>query len=78
MLLIIYSSSNGTEVFPYGALRGRARRPPDLRRWGVSSGYLPVSGNKVRRGWDITAGTRCPVVTSSSTAPVGGTPKFTL
>lgn len=75
MLLIIYSSSNGTEVFPYGALRGRARRPPDLRRWGVSSGYLPVSGNKVWRGWDITVGTHCPVVTPSSTVPVGGTPK---
>ena len=47
MLLIIYSSSSGTEVFPYSALRGRARRPPNLRHWGVSSGYLPVSGNKV-------------------------------
>lgn len=50
MLLIIYSSSSGTEVFPYSALRGRARRPPNLRHWGVSSGYLPVSGNKVGTG----------------------------
>ncbi|XP_038020929.2 alpha-N-acetylgalactosaminide alpha-2,6-sialyltransferase 6 isoform X4 [Anas platyrhynchos] len=62
MLLIIYSSSNGTEVFPYGALRGRARRPPDLRRWGVSSGYLPVSGNK-----SLSAHChQCVIVTSSS------------
>ncbi|XP_040387588.1 alpha-N-acetylgalactosaminide alpha-2,6-sialyltransferase 6 isoform X1 [Cygnus olor] len=62
MLLIIYSSSNGTEVFPYGALRGRARRPPDLRRWGVSSGYLPVSGNK-----SLTSHChQCVIVTSSS------------
>lgn len=47
MLLIIYSSGNGSEVFPYSRLRGRARRPPDLKKWGVKSGYLPVCGNKV-------------------------------
>lgn len=50
MLLIIYSSGNGSEVFPYSRLRGRARRPPDLKKWGVKSGYLPVCGNKVRAG----------------------------
>ncbi|OXB72145.1 UNVERIFIED_CONTAM: hypothetical protein H355_000862 [Colinus virginianus] len=62
MLLIIYSSSSGTEVFPYSALRGRARRPPDLRHWGVSSGYLPISGNK-----SLTAHChQCAIVTSSS------------
>ncbi|XP_042734909.1 alpha-N-acetylgalactosaminide alpha-2,6-sialyltransferase 6 isoform X1 [Lagopus leucura] len=62
MLLIIYSSSSGTEVFPYSALRGRARRPPNLRHWGVSSGYLPVSGNK-----SLTAHChQCAIVTSSS------------
>nr|XP_021137790.1 alpha-N-acetylgalactosaminide alpha-2,6-sialyltransferase 6 [Columba livia] len=46
MLLIIYSSGSGSEVFPYSRLRGRARRPPDLRKWGVKSGYLPACGNK--------------------------------
>uniref|UniRef100_A0A8C4U1Z8 Alpha-N-acetylgalactosaminide alpha-2,6-sialyltransferase 6 n=1 Tax=Falco tinnunculus TaxID=100819 RepID=A0A8C4U1Z8_FALTI len=51
MLLIIYSSGSGSEVFPYSHLRGRARRPPDLKKWGVKSGYLPVCGNKVRAGW---------------------------
>ncbi|XP_038020925.2 alpha-N-acetylgalactosaminide alpha-2,6-sialyltransferase 6 isoform X1 [Anas platyrhynchos] len=60
--LSVGRSSNGTEVFPYGALRGRARRPPDLRRWGVSSGYLPVSGNK-----SLSAHChQCVIVTSSS------------
>ncbi|NXK04518.1 SIA7F sialyltransferase, partial [Herpetotheres cachinnans] len=28
MLLIIYSSGSGSEVFPYSRLRGRARQPP--------------------------------------------------
>uniref|UniRef100_A0A8C0FLB6 Alpha-N-acetylgalactosaminide alpha-2,6-sialyltransferase 6 n=1 Tax=Bubo bubo TaxID=30461 RepID=A0A8C0FLB6_BUBBB len=51
MLLIIYSSGSGSEVFPYSRLRGRARRPPDLKKWGVKSGYLPVCGNKVRAKW---------------------------
>ncbi|XP_010131814.1 PREDICTED: alpha-N-acetylgalactosaminide alpha-2,6-sialyltransferase 6-like, partial [Buceros rhinoceros silvestris] len=46
MLLIIYSSGSGSEVFPYSRLRGRARRPPNLKKWGVKSGYLPVCGNK--------------------------------
>lgn len=50
MLLIIYSSGSGSEVFPYSRLRGRARRPPNLKKWGVKSGYLPVCGNKVRAG----------------------------
>ncbi|XP_075572764.1 alpha-N-acetylgalactosaminide alpha-2,6-sialyltransferase 6 [Pelecanus crispus] len=62
MLLIIYSSSSGSEVFPYSRLRGRARRPPDLKKWGVKSGYLPVCGNKT-----LTARChQCVVVTSSS------------
>ncbi|KQK86025.1 hypothetical protein AAES_37041 [Amazona aestiva] len=62
MLLIIYSSGNGSEVFPYSRLRGRARRPPDLRKWGVKSGYLPVCGNKT-----LTARChQCVIVTSSS------------
>lgn len=64
MLLIIYSSGNGNEVFPYSRLRGRARRPPDLRKWGVKSGYLPVCGNKVRAGQQgrasaVTRGLSC-------------------
>ncbi|KAM8995887.1 alpha-N-acetylgalactosaminide alpha-2,6-sialyltransferase 6 isoform 1-T2 [Ara ararauna] len=62
MLLIIYSSGNGSEVFPYSRLRGRARRPPDLKKWGVKSGYLPVCGNKT-----LTARChQCVIVTSSS------------
>ncbi|NWU38491.1 SIA7F sialyltransferase, partial [Hylia prasina] len=62
MLLIIYSSGNGNEVFPYSRLRGRARRPPDLKKWGVKSGYLPVCGNKT-----LTARChQCVIVTSSS------------
>ncbi|XP_009475188.1 PREDICTED: alpha-N-acetylgalactosaminide alpha-2,6-sialyltransferase 6 [Nipponia nippon] len=62
MLLIIYSSGSGSEVFPYSRLRGRARRPPDLKKWGVKSGYLPVCGNKT-----LTARChQCVIVTSSS------------
>ncbi|XP_023803603.1 alpha-N-acetylgalactosaminide alpha-2,6-sialyltransferase 6 isoform X1 [Cyanistes caeruleus] len=62
MLLIIYSSGNGSEVFPYSRLRGRARRPPNLKKWGVKSGYLPVCGNKT-----LTARChQCVIVTSSS------------
>ncbi|XP_031986288.1 alpha-N-acetylgalactosaminide alpha-2,6-sialyltransferase 6 isoform X1 [Corvus moneduloides] len=56
------SSGNGNEVFPYSRLRGRARRPPDLKKWGVKSGYLPVCGNKT-----LTARChQCVIVTSSS------------
>ncbi|NXY92599.1 SIA7F sialyltransferase, partial [Alcedo cyanopectus] len=62
MLLIIYSSGSGSEVFPYSHLRGRARRPPDLKKWGVKSGYLPACGNKT-----LTARChQCVIVTSSS------------
>ncbi|NXG63936.1 SIA7F sialyltransferase, partial [Hemiprocne comata] len=62
MLLIIYSSGSGSEVFPYSPLRGRARQPPDLKKWGVKSGYLPVCGNKT-----LTARChQCVIVTSSS------------
>ncbi|XP_029855267.1 alpha-N-acetylgalactosaminide alpha-2,6-sialyltransferase 6 isoform X2 [Aquila chrysaetos chrysaetos] len=56
------SSGSGSEVFPYSRLRGRARRPPDLKKWGVKSGYLPVCGNKT-----LTARChQCVIVTSSS------------
>ncbi|KAM7087622.1 alpha-N-acetylgalactosaminide alpha-2,6-sialyltransferase 6 isoform 2-T5 [Ciconia maguari] len=62
MLLIIYSSGSRNEVFPYSRLRGRARRPPNLKKWEVKSGYLPVCGNKT-----LTARChQCVVVTSSS------------
>ncbi|XP_010719134.1 alpha-N-acetylgalactosaminide alpha-2,6-sialyltransferase 6 isoform X2 [Meleagris gallopavo] len=50
MLLIIYSSSSGTEVFPYSALRGRARRPPNLRHWGSLTAHCH----------------QCAIITSSS------------
>ncbi|XP_009960269.1 PREDICTED: alpha-N-acetylgalactosaminide alpha-2,6-sialyltransferase 6, partial [Leptosomus discolor] len=47
---------------PYSRLRGRARRPPDLKKWGVKSGYLPACGNKT-----LTARChQCVIVTSSS------------
>jgi len=77
MLLIIYSSGSGSEVFPYSRLRGRARRPPDLKKWGVKSGYLPVCGNKVRGrrrgiGWAAGAGSG-PLPHSSGSVALRGT-----
>lgn len=81
MLLIIYSSGNGNEGFPYSRLRGRARRPPDLKKWGVKSGYLPVCGNKVRAGQQgpaaaVTRG--CPSAGVPPRFPrTGATPKVT-
>lgn len=46
-ILILYSSNSANEVFHYGSLRGRSRRPTNLKKWGITDGYVPILGNKV-------------------------------
>lgn len=46
-ILILYSSNSANEVFHYGSLRGRTRRPVNLKKWSVTDGYIPILGNKV-------------------------------
>ena len=46
-ILILYSSNSANEVFHYGSLRGRTRRPVNLKKWSFSSAYFPILGNKV-------------------------------
>ncbi|KAK2499760.1 hypothetical protein MC885_021532 [Smutsia gigantea] len=53
-ILILYSSNSASEVFHHGSLRGRNRRPANLKKWGITHGYVPILGNK------------CVIVTSSS------------
>ncbi|XP_038600618.1 alpha-N-acetylgalactosaminide alpha-2,6-sialyltransferase 6 [Tachyglossus aculeatus] len=62
MLLILYSSNSGNEVFHYTALRARFQRPTNLKKWGVAESYVPVSGNKTL----TTRCHQCVVITSSS------------
>ncbi|XP_065274939.1 alpha-N-acetylgalactosaminide alpha-2,6-sialyltransferase 6 isoform X1 [Emys orbicularis] len=62
MLLIIYSSNSGNEVFHYTALRGKSHHPPNLKKWGVKSGYLPIYGNKTLNSHCH----QCVIITSSS------------
>uniref|UniRef100_G3X2C7 ST6 N-acetylgalactosaminide alpha-2,6-sialyltransferase 6 n=1 Tax=Sarcophilus harrisii TaxID=9305 RepID=G3X2C7_SARHA len=45
-LLILYSSNSVNDVFPYGSLRGRFHRPPNLKKWAIADSYVPVLGNK--------------------------------
>ncbi|XP_054544708.1 alpha-N-acetylgalactosaminide alpha-2,6-sialyltransferase 6 isoform X6 [Talpa occidentalis] len=45
-ILILYSSNSANEVFHYGSLRGRTRRPVNLKKWRISDGYIPILGNK--------------------------------
>ncbi|XP_017911320.1 PREDICTED: alpha-N-acetylgalactosaminide alpha-2,6-sialyltransferase 6 isoform X4 [Capra hircus] len=45
-ILILYSSNSANEVFHYGSLRGRTRRPVNLRKWSITDGYIPILGNK--------------------------------
>ncbi|XP_040081157.1 alpha-N-acetylgalactosaminide alpha-2,6-sialyltransferase 6 isoform X3 [Oryx dammah] len=45
-ILILYSSNSANEVFHYGSLRGRTRRPVNLRKWRITDGYIPILGNK--------------------------------
>ena len=35
-ILILYSSNSANEVFHYGSLRGRTRRPVNLRKWSIT------------------------------------------
>ncbi|XP_054544705.1 alpha-N-acetylgalactosaminide alpha-2,6-sialyltransferase 6 isoform X5 [Talpa occidentalis] len=49
-ILILYSSNSANEVFHYGSLRGRTRRPVNLKKWRISDGYIPILGNK--RVWE--------------------------
>lgn len=46
-ILILYSSNSASEVFHYSSLRGRGRRPANLKKWGITDGYVPILGNKV-------------------------------
>ncbi|XP_026312927.1 alpha-N-acetylgalactosaminide alpha-2,6-sialyltransferase 6 isoform X1 [Piliocolobus tephrosceles] len=45
-ILILYSSNSANEVFHYGSLRGRSRRPVNLKKWSITEGYVPILGNK--------------------------------
>ncbi|XP_006892586.1 PREDICTED: alpha-N-acetylgalactosaminide alpha-2,6-sialyltransferase 6 isoform X2 [Elephantulus edwardii] len=45
-ILILYSSNSANEVFHYGSLRGRFRRPINLKKWSITDGYIPLLGNK--------------------------------
>ncbi|XP_054357373.1 alpha-N-acetylgalactosaminide alpha-2,6-sialyltransferase 6 isoform X3 [Pongo pygmaeus] len=45
-ILILYSSNSASEVFHYGSLRGRSRRPVNLKKWSITDGYVPILGNK--------------------------------
>ncbi|XP_032993762.1 alpha-N-acetylgalactosaminide alpha-2,6-sialyltransferase 6 isoform X2 [Lacerta agilis] len=60
MLLIIYNGRS--EVFHYTAEKAKPPLPSSLKKWGVKSGYLPVSGNKTL---DHHC-SQCVIVTSSS------------
>uniref|UniRef100_A0A8D2D420 ST6 N-acetylgalactosaminide alpha-2,6-sialyltransferase 6 n=1 Tax=Sciurus vulgaris TaxID=55149 RepID=A0A8D2D420_SCIVU len=45
-ILILYSSNSASEVFHYGSLQGRTRRPINLKKWSITNGYIPILGNK--------------------------------
>ncbi|XP_048668949.1 alpha-N-acetylgalactosaminide alpha-2,6-sialyltransferase 6 isoform X2 [Marmota marmota marmota] len=55
-ILILYSSNSANEVFHYGSLRGRTRRPINLRKWSLTHGYIPILGNKVERPRELPGG----------------------
>ncbi|XP_026242212.2 alpha-N-acetylgalactosaminide alpha-2,6-sialyltransferase 6 isoform X1 [Urocitellus parryii] len=61
-ILILYSSNSANEVFHYGSLRGRTRRPINLRKWSLTHGYIPILGNKTLP----SRCHQCVIVTSSS------------
>lgn len=61
-ILILYSSNSASEVFHYGSLRGRSRRPINLRKWSITDGYVPILGNKTLP----SRCHQCVIVTSSS------------
>ncbi|KAM8943088.1 alpha-N-acetylgalactosaminide alpha-2,6-sialyltransferase 6 isoform 6-T8 [Lycaon pictus] len=45
-ILILYSSNSANEVFHYSSLRGRTRRPVNLKKWSITDAYVPILGNK--------------------------------
>uniref|UniRef100_G1M9G3 ST6 N-acetylgalactosaminide alpha-2,6-sialyltransferase 6 n=1 Tax=Ailuropoda melanoleuca TaxID=9646 RepID=G1M9G3_AILME len=45
-ILILYSSNSANDVFRYGSLRGRARKPVNLKKWSITDAYIPILGNK--------------------------------
>ncbi|KAK1334105.1 hypothetical protein QTO34_005105 [Cnephaeus nilssonii] len=61
-ILILYSSNSANEVFHYGSLRGRSRRPINLKKWSITDGYVPILGNKTLP----SRCHQCVIVTSSS------------
>ncbi|XP_077001969.1 alpha-N-acetylgalactosaminide alpha-2,6-sialyltransferase 6 isoform X3 [Tamandua tetradactyla] len=61
-ILILYSSNSANEVFHYGSLRGRLRRPVNLKKWSLTNGYVPILGNKTLP----SRCHQCVIVTSSS------------
>ncbi|XP_010949466.3 alpha-N-acetylgalactosaminide alpha-2,6-sialyltransferase 6 isoform X1 [Camelus dromedarius] len=61
-ILILYSSNSANEVFHYGSLRGRLRRPVNLKKWSITDGYTPILGNKTLP----SRCHQCVIVTSSS------------
>ncbi|XP_069870399.1 alpha-N-acetylgalactosaminide alpha-2,6-sialyltransferase 6 isoform X3 [Dipodomys merriami] len=61
-ILILYSSNSANEVFHYGSLRGRTRRPVNLKKWSITHGYIPLLGNKTLP----SRCHQCVIVTSSS------------
>ncbi|XP_032758631.1 alpha-N-acetylgalactosaminide alpha-2,6-sialyltransferase 6 isoform X1 [Rattus rattus] len=61
-ILILYSSNSANEVFHYGSLRGRSRRPVNLKKWSFSNAYFPILGNKTLP----SRCNQCVIVTSSS------------
>ncbi|XP_055456539.1 alpha-N-acetylgalactosaminide alpha-2,6-sialyltransferase 6 isoform X2 [Psammomys obesus] len=61
-ILILYSSNSANEVFHYGSLRGRTRRPVNLKKWSFSNAYFPILGNKTLP----SRCNQCVIITSSS------------
>ncbi|XP_032162563.1 alpha-N-acetylgalactosaminide alpha-2,6-sialyltransferase 6 isoform X1 [Mustela erminea] len=61
-ILILYSSNSASEVFHYGSLRGRTRKPINVRKWSITGAYVPILGNKTLP----SRCHQCVIVTSSS------------
>ncbi|XP_058997019.1 alpha-N-acetylgalactosaminide alpha-2,6-sialyltransferase 6 isoform X1 [Mustela lutreola] len=61
-ILILYSSNSASEVFHYGSLRGRTRKPINVRKWSITDAYVPILGNKTLP----SRCHQCVIVTSSS------------
>ncbi|XP_034520469.1 alpha-N-acetylgalactosaminide alpha-2,6-sialyltransferase 6 isoform X1 [Ailuropoda melanoleuca] len=61
-ILILYSSNSANDVFRYGSLRGRARKPVNLKKWSITDAYIPILGNKTLP----SRCHQCVIVTSSS------------